>query len=402
LVHESGHALAAILQGIPCYGIYWKKGVGTGKFCALSPDPTEHDRKYFVFLAAGSAAELLTYGSYDEDAARSDKMPFEHSDAPRYDEAVKEARELLSRNKRTLKRLVSMLKAICLRVDLNISKMPERGMDGSVDRFNELMPETKLLPIPRKSTASHFYKYSSTANLGWLKDILHKHEIYLPNLAELNDDNDGLPHLAMQTEEEMAKFLSSKLAERNPTMSLGALEREAEVIRFNVRLHGPAALHPDMVRLLDEELRDFRIYSMTRRYDMGNLWALYANGHRGYCLEFQNVGPLFEHAKDVNYLDRKDMEISISDPELTKAYFLFCKTREWSCEEEVRLVLSRKDGRKKVAFDPAWLTRIILGKTMSEDDRNTIRLWAREREPELTLVTTYYDAAARVIKLREN
>jgi hypothetical protein len=45
------------------------------------------------------------------------------------------------------------------------------------------------LPMPQKSTASHFYKYSSPTNLGWLKDILHQHEIYLPNLTELNDDN---------------------------------------------------------------------------------------------------------------------------------------------------------------------------------------------------------------------
>jgi hypothetical protein len=144
LVHESGHALAAILQGIPCYGIYWKKGVSTGKFCALSPEPTEYDRKYFVFLAAGSAAELLTYGSYDEDTARSDKVPFERSDAPSYDEAVKEAQELLSQNKQTLERLVSMLKATCLCANLNISNLPERGMDGSADRFNELMPEAEL------------------------------------------------------------------------------------------------------------------------------------------------------------------------------------------------------------------------------------------------------------------
>jgi hypothetical protein len=40
--------------------------------CALSPEPAEYNRQYFVFLAAGSAAELLTYGSYDEEAARSD------------------------------------------------------------------------------------------------------------------------------------------------------------------------------------------------------------------------------------------------------------------------------------------------------------------------------------------
>jgi hypothetical protein len=101
------------------------------------------------------------------------------------------------------------------------------------------------------------------------------------------------------------------------------------VLRFNVRLHGPAALHPNIVKLLDGQLKDFRVYSMTKRYDMGNLWALYADGHRGYCLEFENVGPMFEHAKDVNYLDLKDMQISVTDPSLLSGHFLFCKTREW-------------------------------------------------------------------------
>jgi hypothetical protein len=258
------------------------------------------------------------------------------------------------------------------------------------------------LPIPQTSTATHFYKYSSPANLGWLKDILHKHEIYLPNLTQLNDDNDGLPRLAMQSEQEMADFLCSKLRDRNPSMSPEELAREKNIIRFNVRLHGPAALHPDLVRLLDDQLKDFRIYSMTKRYEMGPLWALYAEGHRGYCLEFKNVGPLFEHAKDVNYLESKDMEISLTDPSLLNGHFLFCKSREWCCEEEVRLVLSRKDGRTKVRLDdPTWLTRIILGKAMSEENKNTIRLWAKERRPELAVATTYYDAVQRAIKLRD-
>ena len=261
------------------------------------------------------------------------------------------------------------------------------------------------MPLPplRKSTSPHFYKYSSPANLGWLKDILHQHEIYLPNLTQLNDDNDGLPRLAMQSEQEMADFLCSKLSERNPNMSPEELEQEEKVIRFNVRLHGPAALHPSIVQLLDDQLKDFRIYSMAKRYNMGNLWALYADGHRGYSLEFKNVGPLFEHAKDVNYLDMKDMEIPLTDPSLFSAHFLFCKSREWRCEEEVRLALSRKDGRTKVKLDdPAWLTRIILGKAMSEENKNTIRLWAKERKPELAVATTYYDPTQRAIKLRDD
>lgn len=257
------------------------------------------------------------------------------------------------------------------------------------------------LPIPQKSTVPHFYKYSSPANLGWLKDILHNHEIYLPNLTQLNDDNDGLPRLAMQPEQEMADFLCSKLRERNPKMSPKELEHEENIIRFNVHLHGPAALHPNLVQLLDDKFKGFRVYSMTKRYDMGNLWALYADGHRGYCLEFQNVGPMFEHAKDVTYLDLKDMEISVTDPALLNGYFLFCKTRDWSCEEEVRLVLSLNDPRIKVGFDPAWLTRIILGKAMSEENKKIIHLWAKERKPELAVAITYYDATQRAIKVRD-
>lgn len=257
------------------------------------------------------------------------------------------------------------------------------------------------LPIPQRSSAPYFYKYASPAHLDWLKDTLHKHELYLPNLTELNDDNDGLPRLAHQTEKEMADFLWDRFKRANPNMSPQQLQREEEILRFNVKLHGPAALHPNLVRLLDEQLKDFRVYSMTKRYDMGNLWALYADGHRGYCLEFRNTGPLFEHAMDVAYLDLKDMEVAITDRSLLQGHFLFCKTLEWSCEQEVRLVQSRVSAKSKVPIDPSWLTRIILGKAMSEENKNQIRLWARERTPELTVVTTFYDATTRSIRLRE-
>ncbi len=258
------------------------------------------------------------------------------------------------------------------------------------------------LPARRKSTSSHFYKYSSPANLGWLKDILHQHEVYLPKLTELNDDNDGLPRLALQSEEDMANFLWDRFKRANPNIPRQELQKQEAILRFNVHHHGPAALHPNLVQILDGHLKNWRIYSMTKRYDMGNLWALYADGHRGYCLEFQNVGDLFKHACDVIYLDLKDMEISVTDPSVSNGDFMFCKTREWQCEEEVRLLLPPHDGRIKVRFDPAWLTRIILGKAMSEENKNTIRQWAKERQPELAVVSTYYNPIERAIRLRQD
>jgi hypothetical protein len=257
------------------------------------------------------------------------------------------------------------------------------------------------LPKPHKATASHFYKYSSPDHLEWLQEILFNHDLYLPNLTELNDDNDGLPRLAMRSEAEMVSFIYRQFVTNNPTMSSEELRTNKLIIRFNVRKHGPAALHPHLVQSLDTQLKDFRVYSMTKRYDMTNLWALYAADHRGYCLEFENVGDLFKHAKDVSYLDSDRMEISIKDPALRGGYFLFCKTRNWSNEDEVRLVLPRNDGRSKVKFNPRWLTRIILGKDMSEDHKQQIREWAKQRKPELTVVTAYYDATKRAIRIKE-
>ena len=130
-----------------------------------------------------------------------------------------------------------------------------------------------------------------------------------------------------------------------------------------------------------------------------NLWAQYAAQHRGYCLEFANEGPLFKHAKEVSYLNPAEMEILITDPSIKNGDFFFCKTRDWSNEEEVRLVLPRDKGGK-VKIDPRWLTRLILGKDMSEADQKSIREWAKQRQPELDVVSAYYDPVNRAIRLK--
>lgn len=257
------------------------------------------------------------------------------------------------------------------------------------------------LPEPQKSTAPYLYKYSSPEHLEWLRDILLKHELYLPNLRGLNDNNDGLPHLGLQSEEDMAAYLCDNLHRYRPDLSAEELPHEREVIRYNVRLHGPAALQPIMVKALDAELQGYRIYSMTKRFDRMNLWALYAANHTGYCLEFENAGAFFGCAKDVTYLGREDMEIFVHDPLITRGYFFFCKTTDWSNEDEVRVVQSRVDPHSKVNVDPNCLTRIIIGKDMKPEHEDQIREWARQREPELKVVRAYYDAPSRAIKVKE-
>jgi hypothetical protein len=143
-VHESGHALMAVLQGIPCHGIYYEKTMK--KFCAVNdlPQPSEYSKKHFLFLTASSAAELIVYGDQDEDGARSDRLAFQNAGAPPIQETLNEAHAILRENKRKLKRLISMLKAKCRQADLNLNTLPEVGMDGSTRKFAVLLSKQEL------------------------------------------------------------------------------------------------------------------------------------------------------------------------------------------------------------------------------------------------------------------
>lgn len=252
------------------------------------------------------------------------------------------------------------------------------------------------VPTPAKATGSHFYRYSSADHLEWLKEIILKHELCLPSLNELNDPADGRPKLASLSEEQMIRFLLSDVVQRNPTWSLEKLVHEAAVIRYNVRLHGTEVLLRQMSQLLNSELEGYRIYSLSKRADNPALWAKYAGNHTGYCLEFKNEGPLFACAKEVTYGDATEMDLQ--NREHRSGYWFFRKRQEWSNEEEVRLVLLRGKG-SKVKIEPQWLTRLILGKNMTEAHRKTIREWAKERQPELTVVEVYYDGLLQALRL---
>jgi hypothetical protein len=149
-----------------------------------------------------------------------------------------------------------------------------------------------------------------------------------------------------------------------------------------------------MAESLNAELNGFRIYSLSKRYNNLSLWAKYAANHRGYCLEFANQGP-FASACEVTY--GESILMDITDPEQRGPY-CFCKRQEWSNEEEVRILLLR-GSNPIVRIEPRCLTRLILGKDMSDAHRKLIREWAKQREPELAVVSAYYDELHQVLKL---
>ena len=170
------------------------------------------------------------------------------------------------------------------------------------------------IPEPLRAAGTHFYRYSGLQEpqrIEWLKTIVLDHELYLPSVSELNDPADGRPLLAPMSEDKMLEFLCAP--NRNPTLTSGAQERVIGMLRHNIHYHGPEALQREMAKLLHQHLAHYGIYSLSKRYDNLGLWAKYADGHSGYCLEFANEGKFFEHAVEVIYGESSLMDVT--DPE---------------------------------------------------------------------------------------
>jgi hypothetical protein len=257
------------------------------------------------------------------------------------------------------------------------------------------------LPAPIKATGPHFYKYSAVTGerCEWLKDIILNHRIYVPNLTQLNDPADGRPKFAPKSEDELYALLYSShsgVLGRNPKMPVEEQIKEGLILDVNLRRYGKDWAMQECIKLFYKEMDPWRVYSLSKRYNNLNLWANYAANHSGYCLEFANAGEFFSLAREVTYDDA--VELDLANRKELDGHWFFCKRPEWRAEEEVRVLVPRNsDGR--ISFDPHCLTRIILGWKMPEPDRKLICEWAKQRSPELNVVSAFYDESSQVLRI---
>jgi hypothetical protein len=183
-----------------------------------------------------------------------------------------------------------------------------------------------------------------------------------------------------------------------PYLALDLLQEHELRIRTDIQTRGLHWFQQELSKILNSQMEQFRVYSLSKRFDNLSLWAKYAADHSGYCLEFANEGPLFaEHVMEVVYGEYAPFDVN--DSKNRSAGFLVSKRQEWSNEEEVRLICARGFG-PLVKIEPQWLTRIILGKNMSPQNQKQIREWAKKRHPELLVVNAYYDELHQEIRLK--
>jgi hypothetical protein len=133
-VHESGHAIMAVLRGLFLSGVCFC--TSDQKYCTLTGMPSAKlSKDDYLYSAAGMAAELVVYGNYDDGPAKLDKADFKNHDAPPLEDTINEARNLLSAYDNQIRKLAANL----LEKDQQKEKLPEVGMDNDPRKFRVLL-----------------------------------------------------------------------------------------------------------------------------------------------------------------------------------------------------------------------------------------------------------------------
>jgi hypothetical protein len=245
---------------------------------------------------------------------------------------------------------------------------------------------------------THFYRYSPATRMERLEQVMLRHEIYIPTVTQLNDPADARPRFGPATARQIAQLLARKRARRYPGTSLVELADNARIIAQGLIEGGTEWALREMTTLLQQELTELKIFSMSKRWDNMAMWAKYADDHRGYCLEFRNVGPLFTAAREVQYGPTIPLDVSSAD--LDDIGFAFQKRPDWSSEEEIRLVRPTF-WPSKTPIDPTWLSRIFLGRHMIPENRATIRAWTAQRDPAMMVSQLEWDPHAEALRITD-
>lgn len=245
--------------------------------------------------------------------------------------------------------------------------------------------------------ATHFYRYQTCGHLDRLERLLLQNELYFPTATQLNDPADCRPRIKLPSFCSTLRFLMRTWRRHHPDATLWDVVKEYPRAYRGLKRFGTQRMHQELTKGLHSLSEKTRVLSMSKRWDNMNMWAKYADNHTGYCLDFANTG-MFTKALEVEYGDIFELDVTATSA-AADAFPLFVrKKRDWSNEEEIRIV-GPTLAEPRVHIEPAWLTRVILGKDMRPDHRRQIREWSGARVPALPVVETEYDAVAQTLSL---
>lgn len=218
-----------------------------------------------------------------------------------------------------------------------------------------------------------------------LEGIFINREIYLLNPTEFNDPFECRPNLIKHESSLSRELYIKNMAKRlRPNINKRYRERYFNEIRM---------ILSDVERMnivYENYIKEIGFYCLSAVCDDILMWGHYSKGHRGICLEFdttKNVS-LFDVAFKVSYNEEYPPLVDIinigKSDEYRKA--LLTKSKHWEYEKEWRIIKPKDlGGPGKHKFLPELLTGVILGASISLEDKDKVLDWVRNYPTKLTL-----------------
>jgi hypothetical protein len=150
-IHESGHAVIAVIQEIPCHGLFFayepseSLAIHGGRFCVPCGNNPPWKKGDYLQSAAGAGAEKLFFGGYNRAASEDDRRMFSTTGAPEWERTVDEAKEILAKSAEAI---TQMAEAVILKYQMvPMNLWPDRGMNGRTTRFKQILSDEEVRQI---------------------------------------------------------------------------------------------------------------------------------------------------------------------------------------------------------------------------------------------------------------
>jgi hypothetical protein len=106
----------------------------------------------YLQSAAGAGAEKLFFDAYNRAASEDDRQMFTVAGAPEWESSVEEAKVILAESKEKIGLLAEEVVLKHQRVPLSL--WPDRGMNGTSTRFEEILSEEVVRKIAERDRVS--------------------------------------------------------------------------------------------------------------------------------------------------------------------------------------------------------------------------------------------------------
>lgn len=173
------------------------------------------------------------------------------------------------------------------------------------------------------------YKYRSLTDLKKFIDILINKRLYASNYMDLNDPMEG------------------------------------------AFCYSPNIEYKKIAKLIREEKEKTLICSLSRNYKNGLMWSVYADQHKGCCIEVEANSTLWNRV-EIDYSENMLNLENVLKENIDINRILGYKSVQWQHEEEVRYLRTINSNRSS-HYLPVKINRVYLGVRVSPKDERFIR-----------------------------